>query len=289
MHLFHTSARRFLRYILALETRAVLRKHRPPLIALCGDDQTAFIQEALYELALISAPARRTLERADSEFSIPLTVFGTLSYPRWPIAWLGIILKTAIQLITIRPYTHTLIIHVDGADPSIRDYWLQVLSPTYVIVPGGTRMSHTFPVLVLHSNDILTAQKTAHISPALHTILTELKIPETEAKRVLHTLEPPEPRVRLLAGKNGTIVIDARYHYYPPSLVALAEICTALAGKKLMVKDFTISHSFSIPDTTISTTLSGQDTTPYETFIFVTRKGRYSDEISRLVDNPLEV
>jgi len=233
--------RRALRLVLKHLTRAVLDKHQPQIIALVGGHETAIAREALYTVLHEHLPTRRNIEAPEAEFVIPLTIFGTNFYPQSVAEWLEVIVKTAIQLGTLKPHSNTLILEMTTKKEEILDYWLEITKPKVVVACGN------YP-----PSKLIRKENTIHLrSVPDPKTLKESLVPYRELARkigrsfglkdedmspALARLSLPLPRLRVLPGKRGNMVIDATYEYFPPQKEALEEVLQPLSGKKVWIR-----------------------------------------------------
>lgn len=229
--------RRGLRVILKYLTRAVLRKHRPKIIALVGGSQTAIAREAIYMALHEHFPTRRSLEAPEAEFVVPLTIFGAEYYPRNLGQWLKILIKTIVQLVFFKPYSNILILEMTTGLTEILDYWLEITQPQIVITCGAhpeSRYLNEETVLKLGEamDDFLQPYRTVAVQVA-----RQFNIPEAESKSALNKLELPPARIKVLLGQKGNLVVDATYKYFPPSKQSLDEILGGLGGNQIWVKN----------------------------------------------------
>src|SRR5690242_6712489 len=98
------------RLILKHLSRLTIRKHKPLIIGVLGEGPTSIAREFAYAVVSTTLPARRNLETPEAEFSLPLTILDYPNYPQSVVEWLWVMLKTFLQLFTIRPYKHALVL-----------------------------------------------------------------------------------------------------------------------------------------------------------------------------------
>lgn len=269
-----------LRHVLAYLTKATLKKHRPIIIFVKGDKHTSIISSLLYRASLSKYNPRKSLERTEREFSIPLTVLGYLYYPRNFFDWIKILAKSTIQLFWVRPYQHLLIIEIREITTDIYKFWLNVIEPNLIIDVENFSL-----------REILDIQESV-IPKKLEQILSRLRITAKEAKEYLKEVTPPSNRISVIPLKNDGTLIDARYFYNPPSLESVLEAESAFEGnrylltsKKLNTKDIDLLNKFQ-------TTLLNQKSfaiheivkTPYVISI-IGEKNEFEKELDLLIDN----
>lgn len=233
--------RRALRLVLKHLTRAVLDKHKPQIIALVGRHETAIAREALYTVLHEHLPTRQNIEAPEAEFVIPLTIFGTNFYPQSVAGWLKIIVKTAIQLGTLKPHANILILEMTTKKEEILDYWLEITRPKIVVACGSYPPSK----LIRRENTIhLSSPPTPktpeeRLAPYRKLALEigrSFGLKDETMSQDLAKFSLPLPRLRVLPGKEGNMVIDATYEYFPPQKEALAEVLQPLSGEKVWIR-----------------------------------------------------
>lgn len=216
------SIRAVFRRILGFLTVLTIRKHKPEIIVVTGNGQTSLAREYIYSLLYKKAPTRRNLEIPESEFSIPLTVFGEFSYPKNKLAWVPVILKVFILLIKNDSYKHTLILEVSDLDATSYNYWTKILNPKFTIN--------------IDSSIELTSKE--NLIPNLKKLLSELiyyfKLDNSYFENQVAKTNFPSPRINFKKGKFGEFIIDARHYYYPPALNSAIELTTNLTGRKII-------------------------------------------------------
>lgn len=237
MNIIKKILRRGLRVILKYLTRAVLHKHRPKIIALVGGSQTAIAREAIYMALHEHLPTRRSLEAPEAEFVVPLTIFGAEYYPRNLGQWSKTLIKTITQLVFFKPHSNILILEMTTGLTEILDYWLEITQPQIVITCGAhptSRYLNEDTVIKLGeaTDDFLQPYRAAAAQVA-----SRFNIPEAEIKSALNKLELPAARIKVLLGRQGNLVVDATYKYFPPSKQSLDEILGGLGGNQIWIKN----------------------------------------------------
>lgn len=230
------SLRRGLRIILKQLTQAVLAKHKPKIIALVGESQTAIAREALYIVLHEHFPTRRGIEAPEAEFVIPLTIFGAESYPQTIFGWLKTLAKTVAQTTFFKPHFHILILEMTTGLTEILNYWLEITKPDILITCGR----HPQSGYITEETAIrLPKVRNGYLEPYKKLALKigqELAIPEKEILDGLSKFSLPSPRIRILPGEAGNLVVDATYKYFPPSLKSLEEVLAPLSGNKIWIR-----------------------------------------------------
>lgn len=228
--------RRLLRKILKYLTRAVLNKHRPKIIALVGETQTAIARETLYAALHEHFPTRRNIEAPEAEFVIPLTIFGADHYPKTVTEWLKILIKTTAQTLFFKPHFHILILEMTTGLSEILGYWLEITKPNFVVTCEPYPES---PYITEETAIKLPEVRSNRLEPHQELALKigeGFGISKKEIRSSLSKLSLPTPRIRILPGEAGTFVIDATYEYFPPSIKSLEEILLPLSGNKVWIR-----------------------------------------------------
>lgn len=204
-----------LRQVLKVLTILVLRKHKPTVIAIEGLGQTSIAREVIYAVIQTTFPVRRNQESPEAEFSVPLTI---LAYPRYPsstLEWLWVLLKTVLQLFTIKPFYHFLVLELNAPNPEIVEYWKQIVKP-----------SKSFVVSEYPDSELMEP----HFELGWE-VADEFGIAEQKVLEVLSTFSLPEARIDIRKGRNGSLVLDATHYYIPIKLDAILELIPAEAKR----------------------------------------------------------
>lgn len=234
--------RRVLRLILFGLARAALDKHHPTVVAIVGEGKTGIVREAIYTAIKEKLPARRNLEAPNAEFVLPLTILGAREYPLTILGWLIILFRSVAQLLLLPAYKNILILEIETTRKEVFDYFWNITRPAILVRCGKT------PLLSTHQTapQTFVVRETGDLSGYLETALRvaeSLKVERRAAEKSLKNLELPRARINILPSKNGGIVIDATYQYFPTNSEALEEILEALPGKKIF-----LSADQDIPD-----------------------------------------
>ena len=226
--------RRILRVILFFLARAALRKHQPTVVAIVGEGKTGIVREALYTILRKHFPTRRNLEAPNAEFVLPLAVLGAKEYPLTASGWLKILIRSSASLLLRPPYRHTLVLEIEYTRKETFDYFWDITQPKILVVCGQTPFlsPHQTAKKVFHTRE--TPDLTGYLEVALK-VAENLGIPKKEARQNLQDFQLPKARINILPAKDGGMIVDATYHYLPPSSVALEEILEALPGRKIIL------------------------------------------------------
>lgn len=244
----YTFSRRLGRVLLKWLAQAVLRKHRPEIIAVMGDGPTSLLREALYAVFHEEYPTRRNLESPEAEFSVPLAVIGYPTYPmRWR-EWLLLILKTTLQLIFFKKYHHYLILEMGTTNKESFLYWLEITHPQLIIILGhlSPDLEKSLPPTKVMKEEA-TSLENFELYQQLALKVTNLYgIAEARARHHLLMLNWPSSRLHLVKTREGKIILDATYHYWPIPWTAVLEVAEGLPGNKIVVLDQNlVSHETS--------------------------------------------
>src|SRR3990170_1351082 len=214
--------RRILRIILFFLARAALQKHRPTVIAIVGEGKTGIVREAIYTVLKRHFPTRRNLEAPNAEFVLPLAVLGAQEYPLTGAGWLRILVRSLGRLLLRPPYRHTLVLEIEYTRKETFDYFWNITEPRVLVVCGQTPFlsPHQTAEKVFHTRE--TPDLTGYLEVALK-VAENLSISKKEARQNLQDFQLPKARINILPAKDGGMIVDATYHYLPPSSVALRE------------------------------------------------------------------
>ena len=273
----HRSARNLLRKVLGHLVRRTIKKHSPLIIAVTGEYDPSTLREILYSIASTRYNARRNLERTESEFSIPLAILGVLYYPGGYFQWIFLILKTFIQLIYLKRYKHALVIQINRIDSSIYKFWLDTVSPNFVVNSGTKELkdvNHSYNI----PRDEMDLISSGVFTETLKKLCKDLEIETKQAETVIKNLPSPMPRINFIPAKSGSTIIDARHYYHPPSIEAVIEIANSLPGAKYIFTD--VKTDFGrIPGGYIINSSLPQNLPNDSVYIFRGSKNKYLKEI----------
>jgi hypothetical protein len=231
--------RKLLRQFLALLTRATLRKHHARVVAVVGDGPSAVVREYLFQAVNLMHPAVQNLEAPDVEFSVPLTILGARGYPTNLWQWLKLLVKSSVQLIWIKPFTHVLILEMATVSREVTQFWLRALSPE----------------LVVDTTDLeFNAQQ---LIAFVCRQLEELDVDSELAEQLLTDYQLPEARMNYYQGPAGSRVLDATHRFYPPNWESVLEIVDELKLQSQIL--LTDGQASSLP-----TELKGWQVNPLE-------------------------
>lgn len=239
MNFIHRFARRCLRTALRCLCRVIIGKHRPDVIAVLGTGPTSIIREAVYTLLHEKYPTRRNLESPESEFSVPLTVLGSPSYPTNDWQWFPLLFTIIRQIVTTKAYFHILVLEMGTDNLESLTYWLEITRPKFIIVSGESAL----PECVNGDKTVLIKCPVASFDDqGLYTnALTGLghyyQIPEEDIKSVPKRSALPQSRIAVRRNSRGQFILDATYYYYPSPLQAVIEVAEVLPEPRAYILD----------------------------------------------------
>ena len=107
--------RKILTRILSIESRLVLRKYKPYVIAVTGSVGKTSTKDAIHAVISTRYHARKSEKSFNSEIGVPLTIIGCPNGWSSPVVWFYNILRGAHLILSTRPYPEYLVLEV-GAD-----------------------------------------------------------------------------------------------------------------------------------------------------------------------------
>ena len=226
--------RRILRIILFFLARAALQKHQPTVVAIVGEGKTGIVREAIYTVLKKHFPTRRNLEAPNAEFVLPLAVLGAKEYPLTAVGWLRILIRSLGRLLLRPPYHHTLVLEIEYTRKDTFDYFWNITEPKVLVICGET----PFLSRGQTAKHVFRTKETPDLSGYLDVALKVAQsfgISKKEAQEDLRDFRLPKARINILPAKDGGMIVDATYHYLPPSAVALEEVLEALPGRKIIL------------------------------------------------------
>lgn len=216
--------------MLGVLTRLTIAKHRPTIISITGDGQTSVAREVLYYVLREGFPVRRNLELPEAEFSVSITVFDYPNYPESKLEWLWLVLKVTLQLLTVRPYSHMLVLELAPTSQRVLDSWLQYLHPHILMTVGNSMLSLTKRV---GTHQVEVGDEPGEIDLATKRIALGLGMDEVDIELGRAMVSFPEPRVRFLTGNTDQVVVDATHYYFPLKLNSVLELVDGFGDRKV--------------------------------------------------------
>ncbi len=103
--------------ILILESRLVLRKYKPKIIAITGNVGKTTTKEAIGLVLSNFVELRKSEKSFNSEFGVPLTILGLPNAWSNPFDWFANIVKGALLVILPRKYPKFLVLEIGAGKP----------------------------------------------------------------------------------------------------------------------------------------------------------------------------
>ncbi len=268
--------RLILRKKLALLSQLALHKHNPRIIVVTGSEHASLVREALYTILSSQYNTRRNLENPDSEFSIPLTILGELSYPSSIWEWKRVLIRNFLRVLYLKPHPHVLVIQIKKITDQIYNYWLKIIKPELIIDTSNWPQPEIQKLLE------------GKIPNELQPVLEKFSINFGQAESILQKNFYPNTRISIIPAKNNSYIIDARHYYHPPRFKTIEEIAETLGERKYLfsnIKDDleNVPHGFElkheIPDNFPEKSV----------FIFRGNKDDFINQIRSISINELEI
>ncbi len=235
--MLHKYFRIIIRNILALLSKLVLKKHHPIVVGIIYKANSTLIRDYIYFITEQQLNTRRNIEKADSEFSIPLTVLGTLDYPSNYIMWIVLIVRTFFQLLYLKPYKHVLILDLYHNNSNISEFWVNTVKPDLIITSMNSNISAKAKIIAISKQDeenILNLKEPSFLNEYCNYAGIDIKHIRTELPTDIHQ------RFNILPAVDNSLIIDARYYYYPPKIRSVLEIAETFPNRKMIIADFDI-------------------------------------------------
>ncbi len=263
---------------LAILSRMAINKHKPIIIAVLGNNYASFAKEAIYAITSLRYNTRRNLENPDSEFSIPLTILGELSYPHTYTQWIHVIIKNTLRTAYLKPYNHLLVIQIKNITNPIHDYWLTRIRPQFIIDTSNWTKENI--------EELLEGKIPDEFIP----ILNALDIDIATSEEILKSNFFPTSRISIIPAKKDSYIIDARHYYFPPKVKTIVEIADSLGASKYLITSLKDDSKRFPDDYKDIEYIDEIDKFPSNSvFIFRGSKNEFSNEIRELSVNDLEI
>ena len=147
--------------ILIWESRLVLKKYHPKIIAITGSVGKTSTKDAIFTVLSKFKKVRKSQKSFNSEIGLPLTILGLANAWSSPVAWLENIIKGFFIILWKHPYPEYLILEVGVGKPGdIKKYVAPWLHPDIVVI---TR----FPDKPVHVEFFESAEKIIEEKSAL--------------------------------------------------------------------------------------------------------------------------
>lgn len=285
--------RRLLRHFLGFQTRLAINKHKIDVIGIIDFIHPNQARDYIYKILKDSNyPCRKNLEETAAEFSIPLSVLGYNYYPNNIIEWLKLSIRIVMGYFTIKPYKHTVVIDLHFINENLIKYWINQINPNMIFVSSEFNIED-LGIETKSSQVVEIPNKTGEFDSQLQDFLFN-SLRKKYSNLVKPTDEDITPKYRILRGKDGKIVIDARFHFYPYDLNSIIEIAGALGSKTLVINNTNITKDFGSSQNIVITQYKDLvkqklNFMEYDVIVFYGKFETMSELINELVANPLEV
>src|SRR5579863_1665420 len=104
-------------YILRIESKLVLRKYKPKVIAITGSVGKTSTKDAVYAVLSKVAHVRKSEKSYNSEIGLPLTILGIPNGWNNPFVWLQNIFQSLWLLVSTHKYPEWLVLEVGVGKP----------------------------------------------------------------------------------------------------------------------------------------------------------------------------
>ncbi len=120
--------------LLALISRAILKKYRPKIVAVTGSVGKSSTKDAIYSVLTGAFRARKSEKSYNSEFGVPLTVIG--AHTGWgnPLLWGYILCKGLFVLLFPYRYPEWLVLEVGADKPGDLEHLMRWVTPDITVV-----------------------------------------------------------------------------------------------------------------------------------------------------------
>jgi len=113
--MFKKLAKRIIVFALELESRLILKKYKPEIIAITGSVGKTSAREAVYSVLSRKFSVRKSEKNYNNEFGVPLTLIGASSALQSPVGWLKLMAKGVRLILKKQEYPSKIILEI-GAD-----------------------------------------------------------------------------------------------------------------------------------------------------------------------------
>ncbi|MDP2676582.1 MAG: UDP-N-acetylmuramoyl-tripeptide--D-alanyl-D-alanine ligase [bacterium] len=121
--------------ILRFETKLILQKYQPEIIAVTGSVGKTSAKDAIFEVIKNQGRVRKSEKSYNSEIGMPLTVIGAQNAWYSPLGWFSILLRGALLLVSHdRQYPHTLVVEAGADKPGDIGIFVQSVKPDIAVV-----------------------------------------------------------------------------------------------------------------------------------------------------------
>lgn len=128
----------FIRHIVILileaESKLVLRKYRPKIIAVTGSVGKTSTKDAIFAVVGETLVARKSMKSFNSEIGLPLTILNCENAWSNPLLWLKNIIKGLILLVSRVHYPKWLVLEIGAGKPGDIDRAVALAIPDIVVI-----------------------------------------------------------------------------------------------------------------------------------------------------------
>ncbi|OGI61263.1 hypothetical protein A2814_00655 [Candidatus Nomurabacteria bacterium RIFCSPHIGHO2_01_FULL_38_19] len=138
-----TALKKIITYILQIESRLVLYKYKPKIIAITGSIGKTSTKDAIYAVISAFAHIRKSEKSYNSEIGLPLTILGIPNGWNNPLIWLSNILKGLWLVLWPHAYPKWLVLEVGVGKPEDMRRTATFLKTDVVVITAiGETPSH---------------------------------------------------------------------------------------------------------------------------------------------------
>jgi UDP-N-acetylmuramoyl-tripeptide--D-alanyl-D-alanine ligase len=120
--------------LLAYLSRKIISKYHPLIIAITGSVGKTSAKEAIFDIVSQKYKSRKPEKNFNNELGLPLTILGTESPGRNPFAWLYVLAKGTLLIISKQPYPEVLVLEMGIDRPGDMNYLLKIVRPNIAVI-----------------------------------------------------------------------------------------------------------------------------------------------------------
>lgn len=128
-----TFFKKIVTFILETESKLVLRKYRPKIIAVTGSVGKTSTKDAIFGVVGRSLVARKSMKSFNSEIGIPLTILNCENAWSNPVLWLKNIIKGFLLIVAPTHYPKWLVLEVGAGEPGDVARTTSLITPDIVV------------------------------------------------------------------------------------------------------------------------------------------------------------
>ena len=126
--------KRIITSILWLESRLILRKYHPEIIAITGNVGKTSAKEAIFEVVKTLGSARKSQKNYNSEIGVPLAILDRPNAWYSPFGWLANIFAGAQLILFRNEYPKILVLEVSADHPGDIEKLAKLLNPPIAVI-----------------------------------------------------------------------------------------------------------------------------------------------------------